>query len=372
MNKDKLREQVKAYITDLAQDPVKAEQNLSEHLSEADYYQSFTVHRIKNMSEDEVYSYISRLWTMRMWGNKHYVVDKIIEDNGLDNFKNSLIELVWGNKDIAIRWNSFRDKIKHMGSAMVSEILCKTFPDKYMLWNRRAYIALNFLEVKNLPKYDYQHTGKVYEYLCSVCKEIGRELVNAGIKNGSQLSVDYFIWDKLQVSGNLESVFKNSKNEKGSDLTSKPKQEAEFIHNDVRDRLKEIGEMLGFKASTERKVASGSVVDTVWESSIGNMGRIIYVFEVQTKGSIDSLMVNLMKALNNHAVQGIVAVSDNKQLESIRKHASGLQGLKDKLKYWDYEEVLTVYENLAFVHESINKLQLVPSDFDFNFSAKNY
>ena len=36
--------------------------------------------------------------------------------------------------------------------------------------------------------------------------------------------------------------------------------------------------------------------DDVWEVTIGNMRRVIYVFEVQTAGSIDSLVLNLIKS----------------------------------------------------------------------------
>ncbi len=135
------------------------------------------------------------------------------------------------------------------------------------------------------------------------------------------------------------------------------------LHNEVRDKIKDIGNWLGFTADIEKRVADGSKVDTIWEQTIGNMGRVIYVFEVQTKGSIDSLCMNLLKSLNNNAVQGIVAVSDAKQIEKIRKHASGVQGLKDKLKYWDYIEVLRVWENLEYINISINKLDLVPKGF---------
>jgi hypothetical protein len=46
----------------------------------------------------------------------------------------------------------------------------------------------------------------------------------------------------------------------------------------------------------ESKVADGAVVDDVWEVTIGNMRRVIYVFEVQTAGSIDSLVLNLIKS----------------------------------------------------------------------------
>ena len=92
------------------------------------------------------------------------------------------------------------------------------------------------------------------------------------------------------------------------------------------------------------------------------MGRIIYVFEVQTKGSIDSLIINLLKALNNPALQGVVAVSDAAQLDKIRKHAEQVPNLVTKLRYWDYKKVLAVHDALEMVNESINSLGLVPKD----------
>jgi len=93
------------------------------------------------------------------------------------------------------------------------------------------------------------------------------------------------------------------------------------------------------------------------------MGKVIYVFEVQTKGSIDSLIMNLLKSLINRAVQGVVAVSDIKQLDIIKRYVKDVRDLRDKLRYWDYEEILKVHESLEFVNESINKLGLVPQSF---------
>ncbi len=37
--------------------------------------------------------------------------------------------------------------------------------------------------------------------------------------------------------------------------------------------------------------------------------------------------------------------------------------LKDKLKFWDYQQVLKVHESLEFVNEVINELDLVPEGF---------
>ena len=362
MNKDLLKKHIKSFISASKKQPEKFNEDFKERLDLISYYQSVTKDKMVTMDEDDIYEYLSKLWAMRIWGNKHYVVDKIIENNGMDNFRVNLSDLVWGKSDISSRWDNFRKQIKGMGPAMISEILCKTHPDYFMLWNRRAYVGLNYLAVKNLPRYDYQLTGKVYKNLCNVCKEISEELSANGLKDITLLAVDYFIWEELQVEDNLSKIYiKKKKEEKTTDIVTP--YESEFIHDDIRDKLRDIGQFLGFTAKIEQKVSEGSKVDTIWEATIGNMGRVIYIFEVQTKGSIDSLILNLLKSLNNSSVQGVVAVSDKQQLEKIKKHASDVKDLKDKLKYWDYEEILKVHESLEFVNESINNLGLVPQGF---------
>lgn len=167
------------------------------------------------------------------------------------------------------------------------------------------------------------------------------------------LILNTFIWQELQIPS--EECIPS----KVEVLESKGGKDDLFIHNDIRDKLAEIGRCLGFRAEVEKKVADGAVVDTIWEVTIGNMGRVIYVFEVQTSGSIDSLILNLMKAKNNKAVQGIVAVTDEKQIERIKKEITALP-INGEVKFWNYEEVLRVHESLQYVNESINKLTLVP------------
>jgi hypothetical protein len=93
------------------------------------------------------------------------------------------------------------------------------------------------------------------------------------------------------------------------------------------------------------------------------MGRVIYAFEVQTKGSIDGLILNLRKSLNNPAVQAVVAVSDEAQIKKIKAEAETMTELYSKLKFWDYVQVLKVHESLEFVNDSINSLGLVPQSF---------
>ncbi len=360
MNEDLLKKHINSLISNSIKYSDQFRKDLKERSDFINYYQQFTEDKILSMNEEDIYQYLSQLWAMLIWGNKHYTVDKIIEENGLENLRKNMVNLVWGKQNISERWDSYRSEIKGMGPAMISEILCKTHPNEFMLWNRRAYVGLNYLEVKKLPRYDYQLTGDVYKYLCNICKEISKELEYAGIIDTNLLAVDYFIWNELQVEDNLSQIYgKKSKSYENLE----PIEESKFIHNDIRDKLENIGQWLGFTAKIEQKVSDGSKVDTVWEATVGNMGRVIYIFEVQTKGSIDSLILNLLKSLNNPAVQGVVAVSDKNQLETIKKHAFDVSDLKDKLKYWDYEEVLRVHESLEFVNSSINKLELVPESF---------
>jgi hypothetical protein len=342
----------------------KYKEESKDRLERRRYYQSLDRERLLAMSVDEFEEYISKLWAMLIWGNKKYVADKIISDNGLATITKELAELVWGVNQIPERWDRFRNKIKGMGPAMMSEILCHVHPDECMLWNRRAYVGLNYLGVENLPKYNYQLTGARYLELSNITKTIVDELRKNGFPEADLLNADYFIWEELQVQNKLSTIYKStdSGGEAYDDLAA-DSTTAEFIHDEVRDKIKDIGKWLGLESRTEVKVADGSRVDAIWEQTIGNMGRVVYVFEVQTKGNIDSLIINLLKSVNNPAVQAVVAVSDEKQLEKIKKHTAEVNGLKGRLKFWDYQRVLQVHEALESVNEEINSLGLVSDIF---------
>lgn len=367
MNQKLLEKHVKEYYNKSIQNNEKFQNDLDERLDRIEYYQNFDKKKLVNMDEETFYEYISKLWAMLIWGNKKYIIDKIITDNGFTNIKNYLTDFLYGADNLDKRWDKFRKSAKNFGSAMASELLNHVYPDKYMLWNRKAYVGLNYLEVEDLPKYDYQLNGKKYLQLCGEASKIIDEMKKQGLKNVNMLFADYFIWDELQFEENLSGIGtkKALKNEKENRIEAQiNKDENQFIHNEIRDKIYKIGTWLGFACRTEVKVAPGAVVDVVWEATIGNMGRVIYVFEVQTKGSIDSLILNLIKALSNSAVQGIVAVSDEKQLKKITDQCDSIKMISDlKLRTWNYKEVLQNYEALEAVNESINKLNLVPDGF---------
>jgi hypothetical protein len=325
------------------------------------FFAKWTAERLAKASRDDLVELFTPLWSMAMWGSKSQYVDQCIGDNGLEKLSGALADLLHGPASLEVRWDAFRSKIKRVGPSMASELLAHVHPDECLPWTavtREVFLNLGW---PHTPKYNYQLDGKLYRKLCEEGKAIGKQLAAAGVADSSVMRVNYFIWWLAETQ---KVELKQDKTTKGKAAPSpqSPKA-AEFLHNEIRDKLADIGKWLGFVSRTEVTVAAGARVDTIWEATIGNMGRVIYVFEVQTKGSIDSLMVNLLKALNNPAVQGVVAVSDTAQITKITSHVKGLAALAEKLKTWNYEEVLQVHESLAMVNEKINALGLVPEGF---------
>ena len=310
------------------------------------------------MTEEEFFEYISRLWSMVIWGNKKYVVDKLISDNGFDALKKQLAELLYGTAPIDKRWLTFLKTVKGLGPATISELLTYANPTEYVIFNKTTILCYTYLDIPDMPKYNYQYTGKKYTEVCAVAKEISAALKAAGAEDYDLLAVDYFLWDEvLPLAEKKEPVSRAPEK-----VTPKTASESKSLHDEIKEKLVAIGELLGFESRSEVRIAAGAVVDAVWEAKIGNMGKAIYVFEVQSKGSIDSLILNLKKAQSNAAVQAVVAVADEEQLAKIIRESAGVIDEKS-LRTWNSDDVLAVYDSLARAHESINKLALVPESF---------
>lgn len=311
------------------------------------------------MTEDEFLEYISKLWSMLVWGNKKYVVDQLIADNGFVALKEQLAELLYGTDTLEARWNLFLKSIKGMEPATISELLTYANPQEYVIFNKTTILCFKYLGIPDMPKYNYQYTGKKYEEVCRIAKEIAGELKKSGAKDCDLLAVDYFLWDEI-----LPLAEKKAPDESAIHKTVAPAtgNDSKSLHDEIKEKLVAIGELLGFDSRSEVKITAGVVVDAVWEAKIGNMGKAIYVFEVQSKGSIDSLILNLKKAQSNAAVQAVVAVADEEQLVKIISESAGVIDEKS-LRTWDSEDVLAVYDSLVRAHESINKLALVPESF---------
>lgn len=355
MNNIKLKSVIESYKKQI----IDQEENeaIKERKERKEYYKSWTKERIEKMTQDEFVEYIGKLWSMIVWGNKKYITDKIIELNGFDNIKNRLIDLLYGCDDIANRWDEFYKNVKQIGPSTMSELLSYINSEEYVICNKVTCECFRYLEVENVPLHNYQYTGKNYKNLCTVAKKIKEQLNENNVINVDLLVVDYMFWDIVYP------LSKKEKHEEIIDELQIEKDEKQFIHNDIISQIVEIGRWLGFESKSEVKIADGAVVDAIWQAQIGNMGKVMYAFEVQTHGSIDSLLLNLQKATNNFAVQAIIAVSDEKQIEKIKRESKGIRDIETKLKTWNYTEVMEMHDCLERSNEIINNLGLVPESF---------
>lgn len=359
MNTQKLNSAITEFMKKKKSNAAYYEENWAERKERKEYYQSFTKDKLLAMTEEDFSEYISKLWSMLIWGNKKYVVDKLIADNGFTLLKKQLVELLYGSNHIEKRWDVFLKSIKGMGPATISELLTYANPQEYAIFNKTTILGYGYLDIPDMPKYNYQYTGKKYSEVCNIAKEIAAELKKAGAEDYDLLAVDYFMWDEILP-------FAEKKAPETTDIPTSKKpvnvNDSKSLHDEIKEKLVAIGELLGFDSRSEVKITTGAVVDAVWEAKIGNMGKAIYVFEVQSKGSIDSLILNLKKAQSNAAVQAVVAVADEEQLAKIISESAGVIDEKS-LRTWDSEDVLSVYDSLVRAHESINKLALVPESF---------
>ena len=356
MNIEKVNKTIELYKVYLA----KQNQSKNDFIDRKEriaYYQKFNKECLLKLSEDDFVEFIGKLWASAMYGSKKYLADQMISSNkGFDNLKSMLAEFIYGKQDLSVRWDKFLKEAKFFGPSYMSEILGYVYPNECALANNQVIKALDYLEMPKVPHYNYQFTGKKYLEICDVVKQLSIKLKNAGVECENLLAVDYYLWEVTRLT-NDSVVIENS--EEIKPVTNK---DQEFIHKEIIDKIVEIGSLLGFDAKSEVRVGKGAVVDAVWSINIGNMGQIMYVFEVQTKGSVDSLLLNLQKANNNKSVQAIVAVSDEAQLVKIKKESEEINNLRD-LKLWDYKDVLKVYDSLNNAMSSINKLGLVPKGF---------
>ena len=311
-------------------------------LSRVSYFQERLPKRVAELSEADVNELVAMLWASRMWGNKQYLAQKIIADNGIEKLRRELKALLDASAPVETRYERFLSQIKGLGPASVTEMLCYTQPETCGIWNQKARQALKILGLGNYVNPDkYRLSASEYKTFNQLLRSIREELEAAGFRDADLLFVDFYLYEISQSTPGPEPW------------------PGEFDHDEIRDVIRDIGMMLGFDADTEVQVAHGARVDVVWRARIGNLGMVTYVFEVHRSGSIDSLLLNLQKAKGSPTVQKVIAVSDEGQLEKIKSESEGLpEEFRRALEFWPVEEVQRVGENLQAAMEIINRLGL--------------
>jgi hypothetical protein len=324
------------------------EEKFKEDMKERSEKEKFFQNTIKKkLSELSFSRMIKKLWASQMWGNKDYLVEKIIKLNkGIKRISLEFNKLVSKKKTPGEKYEEFLKNIKGMGPAMVTEILCHLDPDNAGIWNDRARKSLAWLEVRGIPYDKYRITGKEYDEFNQKMKRLANILKQEGYKNVDLLFVDYFLSKTYEMILNKKLIVKEKRN------VSK--------HDEIIDKLTQIGSWLGFETEQEKQIATGARVDVIWRARIGNLGAVSYVFEVQERGSIDSLIMYLQRAQNNPTVQKLIVVSDKQQIERIKEEIKTLsETFRKVVNFWEIEDVENTYQNLQQVTESITRLHLL-------------
>lgn len=123
-----------------------------------------------------------------------------------------------------------------------------------------------------------------------------------------------------------------------------------LTHENVQRMIVEIGEILGFYAAVEFEF-----YDVVWRASRESQ-RISHVFEVQSKGNIDSAFAKLKRAFDAQRSQPFLILSSerdtNRAAQSLNREFSEIQ---DALTILSFVEIEKIYVNLNDIKELLPK-----------------
>lgn len=301
---------------------------------------------LEALDESSLLFLADNLYAFTWWQSKEYLVKYWLKEvGGVDRLRKSLMELLYSGRSLADRLDKFRKDVKGFGVATITEILAYFNPREYGIWNRKVREALVRLGLSQMEEIRVgKITGKQYEDLIRTLRDIASLLRDEKkLPDPDLLDVHYFLYYALTRSEKVE----------GERRPDEPLEHGEIIR-----MLLNIGRGLGFDAMAEVPLAPGTRVDAVWSAKIGNIGELRYVFEVHVGGNVDALLLNLMKASQDPIVQRVVAVASDEDLERIKREASSLKMISDKLVYWRVEEVVKVNRLIEELMETMQRLGL--------------
>jgi len=315
---------------------------------------------IQSMTELEFGQVISSLWAFAMWGNQGYLVEKLLQDNPLENFKGLIHSLLWGEGPIAARYNDFKTNTRGFGPSSITELLAFTHPLDYGLWNAKARSALRILGFEETFPYlnGQQFDGWKYDEFNHLLKDIQSELQQYALGEFDLLGIDYFLFEVWR--GNEEGHTVDA--EVG--VTIQQEAMTDFDHDEAIEQLLTIGQWLGFEVEKEKAVARGARVDVIWQARVANLGVVTYVFEVQRRGDIDSLILNLQRAQNNPTVQRLIVVALESELTRVKAEIATLrEDFRRMVGYLEVAELIRAFDLVTELSGIISKLELVKSEF---------
>ena len=124
-----------------------------------------------------------------------------------------------------------------------------------------------------------------------------------------------------------------------------------LTHKSIQTMLVSIGENLGFFADTEFQY-----YDVVWRETANNQ-RLSHVFEVQSKGNLDSAFAKLKRAHDAQRSKIFLVLSTerdtNRAINSINREFRELDNL---ITFYSFFEIKKIHDNLSSIANFLPKL----------------
>lgn len=121
-------------------------------------------------------------------------------------------------------------------------------------------------------------------------------------------------------------------------------QNTKLSHQDIQEMICKIGEILGFFAEKEFEY-----YDVIWRESITNQ-RISHVFEVQSKGNIDSAFAKLKRAFDAQRSKPFLILSSERDTNRAAKSLSReFRELETVITILSFAELRKIHENLSAI-----------------------
>ncbi len=124
----------------------------------------------------------------------------------------------------------------------------------------------------------------------------------------------------------------------------------ELDHRTIQQTLLEIGEILGFYVQSEFEF-----YDVVWRESETSK-RISHVFEVQSKGNIDSAFAKLKRAFDSQRSKPfLILASERDTNRAFKSIENEFRELRNVISIFSFVEIRKTYENLKEIEKILPK-----------------
>lgn len=335
--------------------------------------------KIRNFSENDLHELIGKLWALEFWHNKGYKVNKLIEDNGLDKIKSSLINLLYSDQPITKRWDDFKKSIKGLGPSSLSEILTLVFPDQYGIMNMKPLTVLPYLgflterETKNIS-YGYT-SGSDYERFMQALRKVREELKNNGLPEADFIDVDFFIWHLfehifgLKFKRDKKSVIQSALGIKEITKPETPlfsKETRNIVsHSEAEFILLKLGQILGYdtyspdrnKKAYDQKLGNLVSLDAIPQfttplllSTIKNIDVIwfdgefpVYCFEVEHTTGVTVGLLRLFQTNQLNTKLFVIAPADVLKKFETEMNKIPFSKVKGRYIFRSYEALANFY-----------------------------